>query len=420
MNVTHLLQKNDAPRNGDCTSMPMIVNWQQSAPVIDVRALSAKGVAALSSGDPALARRLFAEALRADRRDADLHFVHAVACFRLADLTAAEAALGEALKINPRHLRALLARSELAQATGDVRAAAAFALAATRVAAEWDEIPKDIEPQIARAKALCAEQSQVLESEVRQRLATSLGAQVLATPRVAECLDILFGHQPPYESAPRYLHYPGLASIPFHDRGLFPWLAALEAKTAAMRAEFEALADRATFAPYLATATDRPRPDHLPLLDDPRWSACYLVKNGIRDDALAACCPETMAAFAGVPLAAIDSRSPSLFFSRLLPGTHIPPHNGLTNVRLVGHLPLVVPAGCRFRVGRITRQWQEGQAWLFDDTIEHEAWNEGDMARTILIFEVWRPELASEEIEAVRAIFAAIDAASGAPPAWEI
>jgi aspartate beta-hydroxylase len=77
-------------------------------------------------------------------------------------------------------------------------------------------------------------------------------------------------------------------------------------------------------------------------------------------------------------------------------------------------LPLIVPAGCSFRVGNETRQWVEGQAWVFDDTIEHEAWNRSDKPRLILLFEIWQPELTAAEQAAVRELFGTLDSHTGA------
>jgi aspartyl/asparaginyl beta-hydroxylase (cupin superfamily) len=77
--------------------------------------------------------------------------------------------------------------------------------------------------------------------------------------------------------------------------------------------------------------------------------------------------------------------------------THIPPHTGSTNARALVHLPLVLPGPARFRVGHETRDWRMGQAWVFDDTIEHEAWNDADTPRAILIADVWNPYLDDSE-----------------------
>ena len=85
----------------------------------------------------------------------------------------------------------------------------------------------------------------------------------------------------------------------------------------------------------------------------------------------------------------------------------------MLNVRLICHLPLVVPAGCLFRVGNLTRSWVEGEALVFNDTIEHEAWNRSGEDRYVLLFDVWRPELAEEERLGIAALCGAIDQYNG-------
>jgi len=127
-----------------------------------------------------------------------------------------------------------------------------------------------------------------------------------------------------------------------------------------------------------------------------------------------------MAALANTPLCRVPQRSPSILFSLLKPGAHIPAHHGLVNTRLIGHLPLIVPGKCTFRVGNDVRDWVEGKAWAFDDTIEHEAWNHSNGTRVILLFDIWRPELTEEERGLVVSLFEAIDAHSGTKPEWEI
>ena len=153
------------------------------------------------------------------------------------------------------------------------------------------------------------------------------------------------------------------------------------------------------------------------MLDNPEWSAFYLWKNGEPVAENVARCPKTMAALATVPFPQVPHRSPSILFSMMRPGAHIPPHNGFVNTRLICHLPVIVPGGCYFRVGNEEREWVEGKACVFDDTIEHEAWNRSDRTRVVLLFETWRPELTEEERTLVRAMFEAIDSQGGAP-AW--
>ena len=114
--------------------------------------------------------------------------------------------------------------------------------------------------------------------------------------------------------------------------------------------------------------------------------------------------PATMEVLSRLPQAQVPLRSPSALFSVLQPRTRIPPHTGVANFRLVVHLPLIVPPGCGFRVGGETREWRIGEAWVFDDTIEHEAWNDSDQPRAILILDVWNPLLTEAERAAVRII----------------
>lgn len=74
-------------------------------------------------------------------------------------------------------------------------------------------------------------------------------------------------------------------------------------------------------------------------------------------------------------------------FSALIPGTRITPHVGYSNTVLRCHLGLIVPDGCTLRVGTQTRNWQEGKCLIFDDTVEHEAWNYGDTTRIVLLID---------------------------------
>jgi aspartyl/asparaginyl beta-hydroxylase (cupin superfamily) len=108
-------------------------------------------------------------------------------------------------------------------------------------------------------------------------------------------------------------------------------------------------------------------------------------------------------------------RSPAAMFSILKPRTHIPPHTGVANTRLVLHLPLIVPQGCGFRVGGETRPWREGEAFVFDDTIEHEAWNDSDRPRAVLICDVWNPSLSASERARIAAVMGALDRFNATP-----
>ena len=131
-------------------------------------------------------------------------------------------------------------------------------------------------------------------------------------------------------------------------------------------------------------------------------------RDGKRIDDAIARCPRTAALLERVPKVDIPETGPTVFFSILAPKAHIPAHMGVTNTRLIVHVPLVIPPGCRFRVGSETREWEFGKAFVFDDTIEHEAWNDSDVPRAVLIFDIWNPYLTLAERDLVRAAVAGV------------
>lgn len=322
---------------------------------------------------------------------------------------------------DPRSVRGLIQRADQFAATGDARSASAFYHAAVRAAASQGKVPPELAGDLRRAQEMCAQYAAQYKSHLREQLAARGFDTVRSSARFAQSLDIILGEKRIFVQEPRYYYFPALPQIQFYANEQFPWLASVEAATDAIRAELlEVMQDPTAFSPYVTGHANRPRSDQQGMLNNPAWSAFYLWKNGEPVAANAERCPGTLEALRDVPLAMVPNRSPSILFSLLKPGAHIPPHNGLVNTRLVCHLPLVVPGRSRFRVGNETREWVEGRAWLFDDTMEHEAWNDSDRTRVILLFDVWRPELSDEERKLVVSLFEAIDAHSGKKPDWEI
>lgn len=313
------------------------------------------------------------------------------------------------LAARPGDVAALLARAEALLALGEERDAARHFAGAVRAAGPPARWPADQVPALRRA----GEMATILARRFGDALTARLEAQgaLAASPRFAEAIDLLLGRAPVQESRPGQFLFPGLAAIPFHDRAHFPWMDALEAAAPAIRAELLPQIDDPAFAPYVEADAIKPGAGGA-LVGDPAWSALYLVRDG-RETTHAARFPAAMTALDGVPLCDVPGRTPNILFSRLAPGMRIPPHHGFVNTRLIVHLGLVVPPDCWLRVGNHRRAWREGEAWAFDDTIEHEAWNGSDATRVILLFDVWRPELSAAERAALRAMFAAIDALSG-------
>lgn len=114
------------------------------------------------------------------------------------------------------------------------------------------------------------------------------------------------------------------------------------------------------------------------------WSVYGLYAFGQRIDAAIRACPRTAAALDGVPGLTTAG------FSRLAPGTHIRPHVGWVRTVYRSHLGLITPEGCSMRVGSESRSWREGELMIFDDTVEHEAWNRAGHTRVVLLFDFLR------------------------------
>lgn len=296
-------------------------------------------------------------------------------------------------------------------ANDDGRAATAFYRRALQLARELGRVDAELVEPLKRANAAIQTQTAAYEAHLQARLTAAGFDPGQSSERFSLSLDLMAGRKRPYFQEPRFYLLPGLPQIEYADRKHMAWLDAVEAAAPAIRAELQALlAEPALFRPYVESREDRPNGDQAGMLDNPDWSAIFLWKDGIEQPDIAARCPETLKALASVPLCRIPGRTPSILFSKLAAGARIPPHNGMINTRLICHLPLITPPGCRLRVGNAVREWQDGIAWAFDDTIEHEARNDSDQDRVILIFDVWKDEITPEERGLITAMFGAIDA----------
>jgi len=180
----------------------------------------------------------------------------------------------------------------------------------------------------------------------------------------------------------------------------------LEAATDRIETELLALLDQqqSRFEPYIHSGIDRPQQAAGDLLDSDQWTSAYLWRDGSEQAPTMAACPFTTELMASLPLTLIEGFSPSVLFSKLDAGARIKPHTGMVNTRLICHLPLLVPSDCGLRVGGESRTTVRGEAWAFDDSINHEAWNNSDQQRVILLFDVWRPELDNDERHLVKTL----------------
>lgn len=388
----------------------------RTGPLIDRNAEFAAGKTALDAGDATGARRHFEAIVQGGRGDPAVFVALALACQALGDGDAADAALGRALALDPRNLHALLIRADRLAASGDVRAAAAFYGTAIRVAAQ----SKDLNPALVAAVQRAAQNRDRINAQLEQHLGERLKEAGYdprtSSPRFAQALDLVNGRKRIYYQQPRAFYFPGLPQLQFYPREQFPWLDAIEAATDEICAELEAAMRRGSgFEPYLQSNPAQPATGDTGLVDKLDWSAYFLVKNGEVVTDNAAICPRTMAVLEQAPLPRVAGRDPMVLFSLLKPGVRIPPHNGFLNSRLICHLPLIVPPGCYLRVGSEQREWRKGKAWVFDDSIEHEAWNSSRETRVILLFDICRPELTSEEHGLVAALLEAMDSFGSGP-----
>jgi aspartyl/asparaginyl beta-hydroxylase (cupin superfamily) len=373
----------------------------------------------LRAGDPVRAREQFELAARDDGANAAL-WINLAASLRSLERHDEELrALDRALTLEPDNLRALLQKASAQELRQDARAAAVTYRRALQSVAPDAPIPPWMREVLAHAAQVVESNNRALESFLEERIAgLGTGGPGLSRRRFDRCLSILMQRTRIYQQQPTFLYFPELAAIEFHDRADFPWLDAIEAATDDIRAELLAVMseERGSIEPYLSQGTVRPSdPKWRELNQSRRWSVFYLWREGVAQAENLARCPRTAAALEAWPRCEIPGSSPSAVFSILDAKTRIPPHTGVNNTRLLVHLPLVVPPGCGFRVGGTQREWVPGQAFVFDDTIEHEAWNGSEVPRAVMIFDIWNPAVSAQERAMVGAAVAGMSEWYGRP-----
>jgi aspartate beta-hydroxylase len=383
--------------------------------------LTGLGQLAFRRGDMEGARAAFQRLVAAGGADPRNWVNLALACRALGDEKGEEAAIAGALAGDPTDLLSLILRGNLYERQGRNHEAARAYGAAAAVSPPMEQLHADLKPAVAHAlayrKRYDDECAAFLAERLEPRLADLADEDL---KRFRDSVDILVGRKRRYDSQAAIYHYPQLAPVEFFPRAEFPWLDAVESAADGVRDEFlEVLAGEEGFTPYITYPDDVPKNQWAELNNSPRWSAFHLYKLGARVEENVARCPRTMELLAQVPQPDQPGRTPAAMFSLLKPRTRIPAHNGVTNVRLVTHLPLIVPPDCGFRVGNETRAWVPGKAWVFDDTIEHEAWNGSDKLRVVLIFDIWHPALSAAERAMITALSAALQEFSGAAAGFE-
>lgn len=361
---------------------------------------------AVASGDLGAAAAILEKLVAEDAANAGLWVKLSAVRNAGGNLSGALEAVDRSLAIAPLDYSTLLYRATLLERLGDPSAGEHFGRALAQMPAD-DQLPPHMKPAAAHARQRWEHHQRAVEATLTRALPDSLGAG--ERRRAERFVSNRSRRTRKFHQEPTEFDYPELPEIEFHERSQFAGIDELEAATDTIRNEFEALvaAEAAEMVPYIQY------PEHVPLQQwkelnrNPKWTAIHLLRNGERVEANARHCPRTLDTIARLPQPKIAGASPNAMFSLLAPRTRIPPHTGVSNTRLVCHLPLILPAGCGFRCGATTREWRMGEAFIFDDTIEHEAWNDSDELRVVLIVDLWAPALSEGDRRAITAVIEA-------------
>jgi len=375
-------------------------------------ALNMLGMEALASDDAIAAKTHFEAATRADPKATALWLNLAKAHRLLGDDAGERAALESALETDQRNLMSLIRLAELHERRGELAEATPRWAGVSALSQQHTSPGPELKAIFDHARDFIAQRSRQLSDALADGLEKDFAdASERDRRRISAAVDVMLGRRRVYANECFGMHYPFLPADEFFDRDHFPWLTELEAQTAVIRAELIELlsSESAGLSPYVAMPPGTPENKWSELNHNEAWSALHLWRDGERIEEACARAPQTARIMEKLPLAGIPGRTPTVFFSILQAGKHIPPHTGVTNTRAIIHLPLIVPPGCAFRVGGETREWREGEAFAFDDTIEHEAWNRSEVDRAVLILDCWNPHLSEHERAMICRMFSIAD-----------
>jgi aspartyl/asparaginyl beta-hydroxylase (cupin superfamily) len=325
----------------------------------------------------------------------ELFLMRAAACRMLGRADDEATALQTALAHDPYCWPALLQKADLLEKKGELKAAAVMYRDVLRISPPAGYRPESFAKPLAHAERMVAMYAEALETTLLQAVGELPGM----SQKWREAVSIMSGRTRPFHADCNQLTVPRLPAQPFFRREMFDWVPRLEQHTDAIREEMiAALAESgAEFQPYIQYRPGEPVNQWAELNHSRAWTSFHLYRGGKPVEENLARCPRTAEALKLIDAVHLAGTCPNAMFSVLAPKAHIPPHHGESNARLVAHLPLVVPPDCLFRVGYDNRRWKEGEVLVFDDTIEHEAWNDSDEIRVVMIFDVWNPLLSLEE-----------------------
>lgn len=378
----------------------------------EVNALATAAMTSLQAGQAADAVQRFERIVSSGAANRDIWLGLAIARHAQGELDQMIEALDQVLAEDPTNLRALVMKGDAIWESGRHTDAATLYNYVRKLVPDPNMLEGPARQMVARVfERLAAHSSGIrMHLDSHFQFQPAVNCTAYETARFERAKSLLFGDHQRYTQQPRSFFYPELPDREWYEPADYEWTQKLLSAEDQIKREFETLRQRATaFTPYIHAAGNVPVDRNNPLLDNEDWSAVHLQKNGVVDDEIAGLMPSVFEALKIAPLEAIDQRGPTILVSRLAPGARIPPHTGYLNTRLTCHLPIIVPDGCGLRVGNETRHWRPGEMLMFNDSIDHEAWNNSDEERFVLIFFVWRPELSQAERTMVKSLIEGVD-----------
>ena len=355
--------------------------------------------------------------LRLAPDDLDAKLTLGLAQEQAGQAAAALKTLGEIIDVDPAHALAAFHLGGLYAGRGELEAAALFFQKAFKSrpglarAAENAAASRLIRRRSARGRAVISGHVEAMHRQAVGRAQALYPEADLS--RIARGIWCRAHFEPfVYDregQEPFGFYVPKLGERAWYERAEFDWVKALEAETAVIRQEAErGLREMALAKPYIAKTLDK-IDLWSALAGSLDWSAVHFYNSGQPDPRVLELFPKTAAILERVPLFRLDGRPLEALFSILKPGTHIPPHFGMSNTQLTVHLPLVVPEACSLTVNGERRPTEAGKCLLFDDSYSHEAENQSREVRVVLIFEISHPELSAPELLAVEESMLAYD-----------
>jgi len=382
----------------------------------DVDSLNVLGLIALRRGQLPRAQQLLESAIESDPSHALSHHYLGRVHDAAGNVDGAVSAHGAAIGLAPgmfvvrlHYARALERAGQQEQAALQYFRASNDAQAQGRWVSAETTAPA-LRPMVKHAVRMVRQTRKAAFANLLEPLREKFGADSL--DRIERALRIYFREEVPVYPDPRqqptFFYVPDVPPAPYLDRALFPWIEQLEAQTFAIRQELLQLLPSTAGRERVFTTETIEKENLRGLQSPPSWNGYYFYRHGERRADNCAACPVTTSTLDILPLSHVRDHGPEVLFSVFTAGTHLLPHRGVTNTRLVGHLPLLVPPDCALNVGGEVHEWREGRAVIFDDTYEHEAWNRSERTRVVLIFDIWNPHLTEAERGAVEMIVPAM------------